>query len=82
MGQNIANATGRDDLLDWLTWPANLLLRIGAIVASWFVSEDSPSFPVIQMMVATLVLAAVVSLIVYLQSVSDFWRSRWKAPPS
>jgi membrane protein YdbS with pleckstrin-like domain len=82
MGYNIANAAGRDDLLDWLTWPANLLLAVGAVVANWFVSEDAPGFAVIQMMVATLVLAAVVSLIVYLQSLTDFFRSRWKAPHS
>jgi hypothetical protein len=71
-----------DGLLDWLTWPANVLLWAGAVVASWFVSEDAPSFIVIQMMVSTLVLAAVVSLIVYLQWLTDLWRSRWKAPPS
>jgi membrane protein YdbS with pleckstrin-like domain len=67
-------------MLDWLTWPANLLLSAGADVASWFVSKDAPSFLVIQMMVATLVLAAVVSLIVYWQSWSEYWSSRWQTP--
>jgi membrane protein YdbS with pleckstrin-like domain len=71
-----------DDLLDWLTWPANLLLKLGAVVASWFVSADVPSFGVIQMMVATLVLAAVLFVIVYSQSLTDYLRSRWKAPHS
>ena len=28
-------------MLDWLTWPANQLLRIGGIVAGWFFSEDA-----------------------------------------
>jgi hypothetical protein len=69
-------------MLDWLTWPATVLLRAGAVVAGWIVSEDAPSFVVIQMMVATLVLAAVVALIVYLQSLTEYWRSRWKMPPS
>jgi membrane protein YdbS with pleckstrin-like domain len=82
MGHNIPNAAGGGDLLDWLTWPAALLLRVGAVVASWFVSEDAPGFPVMQMMVATLVLAALVSLIVYLQSLTGFLRSLWKAPHS
>jgi hypothetical protein len=58
-------------MLDWLTWPATVLLRAGAVVAGWIVSEDAPSFVVVQMMVATLVLAAVVTLIVYLQSLTD-----------
>jgi hypothetical protein len=76
------SVNGQDDFLDWLTWPANLLLRLGAFVASWFVSADAPSFGVIQMMIATLVLAAVLFMIIYLQSLADFWRSRRKAPPS
>jgi hypothetical protein len=71
----LANATGRDDLLDWLFWPANLMLTVGA---TWFVSEDA----VIQMVVATLVLAGVVSLIAYSQSLTDSLRSRSKAPHS
>lgn len=82
MGHSIANAAARDDLLDWLTLPADLLLRVAAVVASWVVSQDAPGFAVIQMMVATLVLAAVVSLIVYSQSLTDFVRSLWKAPHS
>ena len=69
-------------MLDWLTWPATVLLRAGAVVAGWIVSEDAPSFVVIQMMVATLVLAAVVALIVYLQSLTEYWRSLRKMPPS
>jgi hypothetical protein len=66
-------------MLDWFTWPADLLLKGGAAVASLFASEDSPNFIVIQMMVATLVLAAVVSLIVFWQSLIGFLRSRWSA---
>jgi hypothetical protein len=46
------------NILDWLTWPADLLLRAGGFVASWFFSEDATSFTVVQMMFATLVLAA------------------------
>ena len=45
-------------MLDWLTWPVDQLLRIGGIVAGWFFSEDATSFTVVQMMFATLVLAA------------------------
>jgi hypothetical protein len=42
-------------MLDWLTWPADQLLRIGGVVAGWFFSKDATSFTVVQMMVATLV---------------------------
>ena len=65
-------------MLDWLSWPADLLLNAGGVVASWFVSKDAPSFVVIQMMVATLVLAAVVSAFVYWQSLVEYWQSRWR----
>jgi hypothetical protein len=63
-------------MLDWLTWPADLFLKAGGAVASLFTSVDSPSFVVLQMMIATLVLAAIVSLIVFCQSLIGYWRSR------
>jgi len=66
-------------VLDRLTWPADLLLNAGGFVASWFVSKDLPSFVVIQMMVATLVLAAIVSAIVFWQSLVEYWQSLWKS---
>jgi len=28
-------------MLDWLTWPADQLLRIGGVVAGWFFSRDA-----------------------------------------
>ncbi len=61
-------------MLDWLTWPADLLLRAGELVASCFVSEDQPSFVVIQMMTATLLLAAFVALLVYIQTPIEICR--------
>ncbi len=64
-------------MLDWLTWPADLLLNAAAVVAGWFVSKDATSFAVIQMMVATLVLAAIVSAIVFWPSLVGCWQSRW-----
>ena len=62
-------------MLNWLSSPADLLLDAGGFVASWFVSTEAPSFVVIQMMVATLVLAAVVSAFVFWQSLIEYWRS-------
>lgn len=65
-------------MLDWLTWPADLLLNAAGSIAGWFVSKDVPSFVVIQMMVATLVLAAIVSAIVFWQSLVEYWQALWK----
>ena len=49
-------------MLDWLPWPADHLLRIGGVVAGWFFSRDAAGFTVVQMMFATLVLAAFVTI--------------------
>jgi hypothetical protein len=65
-------------VLDWLTWPADFLLNVGGWVAGWFLSKDAISFEVAQAMFATLVLAAVVTLIVYWQTLVGYWRSLWR----
>ena len=59
-------------MLDWLTWPADFLLNIAAVLASWFVDKGSWNFVTIQMALAVLVLAIVVALIAYWQ-----WLVRW-----
>jgi hypothetical protein len=66
------------DILDWLTWPADQLLRIGGIVAAWFFNEDDTGFTLVQMGFATLVLAAFVALLVFWQTLVEYWRSLWK----
>jgi hypothetical protein len=67
------------NITDWLTWPGELLLRWGGVVASWFFSEDAVTFTVVQMMFATIVLAAVLALIVFWQRVIEYCRSVWRA---
>ncbi len=62
-------------MLDWLTWPADQLLRIGGIVAGWFFSKDATSFTDVQTMFATLVLTAFVALLVFWQNLVEYWRS-------
>ena len=52
-------------MVDWLTWPAELVLSAGGIVASWFVGKDSLSFVALQMGFALVVLAAIVSLFAF-----------------
>jgi hypothetical protein len=63
-------------MVDWLTWPAELLLSAGGIVASWFVSKDTTSFVALQIGFAVLVLPAVITLIAYLPPLIGYWRSR------
>jgi hypothetical protein len=66
------------NMLDWLTWPADQLLRIGGVVAGWFFSKNAVSFTVVQMMFATIVLAALLALIVFWQRLIEYCRSLWK----
>ena len=66
-------------MVDWLTWPADLLLSAGGIVASWFVSKNAPGFVPLQMGFALVVLAVAVSLLAYLPPLIVYWRSR-RAP--
>jgi membrane protein YdbS with pleckstrin-like domain len=63
-------------MVDWLTWPAELILSAGGIVASWFVSRDSFGFVALQMGFGLVVLAAVVSLFAFLPAFVRYWRSR------
>jgi len=64
-------------MLDWLTRPADWLLSAGACCGLAF-SKDATSFTVVQMMFATLMLAAFLSLIVFWQTLVEYWRSHWK----
>jgi hypothetical protein len=66
------------DLVDWLTWPADQLLRIGGVVAAWFFNEDATGFTLVQLGFAMLVLAAFVAVIVFWQALVEYCRSLWK----
>jgi hypothetical protein len=62
-------------MVDWLTWPAELLLSAGGIVASWFADKNTPSFLALQIGFAMLVLAAIVTLFAFLPVLVGNWRS-------
>ena len=53
-----------------ISWAVRVLLISAGGVTSWFVAKDAPGFGVVQMMVATLMLALVISVIA-------FWPARW-----
>lgn len=64
------------DWVDWLTWPADLLLSASGYIAKWFLNEDAASFTVLQMGLAMLIVAAVVPLFAYWGTLVGYWRSR------
>jgi hypothetical protein len=53
-----------------ISWLARGLLIVGGSITSWFVTKDSPQFGVIEMAVATLLLALIVAVVA-------FWPARW-----
>jgi hypothetical protein len=63
-------------MTDWITWPAQLVLSAGGVVASWFVSRDSLGFVDLQMGFALLVLAAIVCVFAFWPTLVSNRRSR------
>jgi type II secretory pathway component PulJ len=53
-----------------VSWIVRGLLIAAGSVTSWFVAKDAPGFGVVQMMVATLLLALIIAVIA-------FWPARW-----
>jgi isoprenylcysteine carboxyl methyltransferase (ICMT) family protein YpbQ len=51
---------------------------LAALLQVGFFNQDATSFTVVQMMFATLMLAAFVLLIVFWQTLGEYWRSLWK----
>jgi hypothetical protein len=62
-----------------LTW-IELLLIPGGFIASFFADEGTARFEVIQTMVGTLMLAAVIAMIVYWQSLIGYVVGHFKKP--
>jgi hypothetical protein len=52
-------------MVDWLPWPADLLMSAGGIVAGWFAGKNTPTFLSLQIGF-TIALAAIVSLFAFL----------------
>jgi len=57
---------------NWLTRLADLILIPGGLIASLFVDEGTARFEVIQTMVGTLMLAAIIFIIAYWQSLIGY----------
>jgi hypothetical protein len=65
-------------MTDWLTWPADLLLSAGGFFARWLVSEDEPSFVLLQMAFAILIVAAFVFLVAWWRTLIVYRQLREK----
>jgi hypothetical protein len=63
-------------MLDWPTWPTDLLLSAGGIVASWFLGINTPGFLALQVGFGMFVLAVIVCLFASLPILVGNWRSR------
>ncbi len=60
-------------ILSWLLRP---LLFLAAIIAGWFVAEEAPNFGVVQMVVAVFLIAALVALAAFWETVMERVRER------
>ena len=65
-------------MLDWLTWPADLLLSAGGFFARWFARKGSNSFILLQMAFAILIVTALVFLVAWLRTLAGYWQLRGK----
>lgn len=63
-------------LMPILSWLIRPLLLLAAIVAGWFVAEESPNFGVVQMVVAVFLITALVALAAFWEAVMERLRER------
>jgi hypothetical protein len=59
-----------------IDWVVRVLLDAGASVAGLFVSKDQSQFDVIAAMIAILLLAAILTMLVYGRSLIDYLRGK------
>lgn len=60
-------------IISWLIRP---ILFVAAIIAGWFVASDAPNFSVVQMAVAVLLIAGIVAIAAFWETVADWLRDR------
>jgi hypothetical protein len=63
-------------MLNWSTWPVDLLLSAGGTVVSWFIVKNTPGFLALQVGFAMFALAVIVCLFATLPILVGNWRSR------
>lgn len=60
-------------IISWLIRP---ILFLAAIIAGWFVASDAPNFSIVQMAIAVLLIAGIVAIAAFWESLADWFRDR------
>lgn len=63
-------------MLNWLVRP---IMYVAAIVAGWFVAEDSANFGVVQLVISVLLVTALVAIATFWSSIIA-WLRGWRVP--
>jgi len=62
--------------MPFISWLLGPILIVAAVMAAWFVSEDSANFGVVQMAIAVLLIAAILALVTFWRDILDWFRGR------
>lgn len=60
-------------MLNWLVRP---IMLVAAVIAGWFVAEDSANFGVVQLVISVILVTGLVALATFLPSIVDRVRGR------
>ncbi|WP_333793247.1 hypothetical protein [Hyphomicrobium sp.] len=59
-------------MLNWLVRP---IMFVAAIIAGWFVAEDSANFGVVQLVISVILVTLLVAVATFWHSIADWIRS-------
>jgi hypothetical protein len=62
--------------MPFISWLLRPILIVAALIAGWFVAEDSANFTVIQMVVAVVLIAVLVALAAFWEMLADWLKER------
>ncbi len=62
--------------MPFISWLLRPILIVAAIIAGWFVAEDSGNFTVVQMTVAVVLIALLVAIATFWEMVADWLKER------
>lgn len=61
-------------MLDWLVRP---IMFVAAIIAGWFVAQDSANFGVVQLVISVILVTLLVAIATFWRSIASWIRS-WR----
>lgn len=65
--------------MPFLNWIVRPIMFVAAIIAGWFVAEDSANFGVVQLVISVILVTLLVALATFWHSIVD-WVRGWRAP--